>query len=418
MKNILFLGTSFGSCELVEDAKKRGLHTIVTDYNPPERSAAKRIADETWDVSTGDTDLLERLCRERKIDAVFAGVSEFNLDQVLKLTDRLGLPCYISPGAWKTARNKRLTKKALVRAGVPVPADFHFLGDSEKEMRGFLRTFPYPVVVKPVDQCGGDGVSFCDSPEEAENAILLSRKLSSNPDFIVEERMGTEEFCAQYLAADGCYSLYSFQQYFKGQGEGETLPFFTNSDRKVLSEFRAGPDGAVRKMIADIGVKDGNVMVQMIRDSAGRLRVIEIGYRMSGDFPYKAIEASTGFSVSSFMLDTALGIPHSREDLIPEMRETGEDGWCGYTLRVWRGGTIAEITGSEEIGNCPDFLVDILHSPGKELPAGAFLGRIVFPYRSPADRREKIDRINRSVHVRSTDGEDMILHFDSLRLKG
>ena len=44
------------------------------------------------------------------MNAVFAGISEFNLNRVKALTGRLGLPCYIEDAAWKYARDKSAFK--------------------------------------------------------------------------------------------------------------------------------------------------------------------------------------------------------------------------------------------------------------------------------------------------------------------
>ena len=59
-KKILFLGGgSPGTCEMIQYAKKIGLHTIVTDWFDLSHSTAKRIADEHWEISFMDIDILE-----------------------------------------------------------------------------------------------------------------------------------------------------------------------------------------------------------------------------------------------------------------------------------------------------------------------------------------------------------------------
>ena len=99
MNKLLMLGTSLGSVEIVETAREMGYYTIVTDNLDPDRSPAKKVADEYWMISTNDLDLLEKKCKEEKVNAIFAGISEFNLDRVKELTERLGLPCYIEDAA-------------------------------------------------------------------------------------------------------------------------------------------------------------------------------------------------------------------------------------------------------------------------------------------------------------------------------
>ena len=71
MKKLLILGGKpIGSCEIVNKAKEKGVFTIVSDYLVPEKSAAKQIANEYWDVSTAEVDILATKCIEEKIDAI------------------------------------------------------------------------------------------------------------------------------------------------------------------------------------------------------------------------------------------------------------------------------------------------------------------------------------------------------------
>lgn len=51
MKNLLMLGTSKGSKEMLLEAKNRGYHTIVTDYLEPNESRGKLISDEYWMIN-------------------------------------------------------------------------------------------------------------------------------------------------------------------------------------------------------------------------------------------------------------------------------------------------------------------------------------------------------------------------------
>ena len=74
MKKLLMLGTSYESCEMIKYAKSKGVYTIVTDPREPEKSIAKLVADEYWMINVSDIDLLEKKCKEEKINAVICGV--------------------------------------------------------------------------------------------------------------------------------------------------------------------------------------------------------------------------------------------------------------------------------------------------------------------------------------------------------
>ncbi len=121
MKNILMLGTSKGSKEIVLEAKNRGYHTIVTDFLEPNESKAKLVSDEYWMVSTSEIDTLENLCREKKIDGICNGISPFNILVTMELTKRLKMPCYCNPDSWHYTMDKRDFKDACIKNNVPVP---------------------------------------------------------------------------------------------------------------------------------------------------------------------------------------------------------------------------------------------------------------------------------------------------------
>lgn len=160
MNKLLLLGTSLASVEIVQTAKEMGCYTIVTDNLDPDRSVAKKVADEYWMISTNELDLLEKKCREEKVNAIFAGISEYNLDRVKELTSRLGLPCYIEDAAWKYARDKGAFKNKCKEIGIPIVDEYTV---SEPPMPDEMSVIEYPVVVKPVDGTGNKGLSICEN---------------------------------------------------------------------------------------------------------------------------------------------------------------------------------------------------------------------------------------------------------------
>lgn len=50
MKKLLVLGGNRLPCDIVYIAKKMGLYAIVTDWNSPEASPTKLIADDSWNM--------------------------------------------------------------------------------------------------------------------------------------------------------------------------------------------------------------------------------------------------------------------------------------------------------------------------------------------------------------------------------
>ena len=71
-KRLLILGGSAYMVDPVLKAKEMGLYTIVTDWHELEKSPAKQIADEYWNISLMAYDQLVPKIKEEKIKGVIA----------------------------------------------------------------------------------------------------------------------------------------------------------------------------------------------------------------------------------------------------------------------------------------------------------------------------------------------------------
>lgn len=58
MKLLILGGKPIASCDIVNYANEKGVYTIVTDNLPPNDSPAKLIANEYWEISTAEVDLI------------------------------------------------------------------------------------------------------------------------------------------------------------------------------------------------------------------------------------------------------------------------------------------------------------------------------------------------------------------------
>ena len=107
-KRLLILGGTSASYDLVRNAKAMGIYTIVTDNN--QTGVSKEIADDTAMVSTADIDALVALAKEKNVDGIFCGPSEFNLRNVIRACAQAGLPCYTTMDVWDKCANKDVFK--------------------------------------------------------------------------------------------------------------------------------------------------------------------------------------------------------------------------------------------------------------------------------------------------------------------
>lgn len=111
--------------------------------------------------------------------------------------------CFVGSGgdkitneAKKICRNKHLTKQYLTEGGVPVPEGEKFLKEVQNEnIIKYANTLGYPLVLKPSDGMGGNGViSNIKNNEELLEALVYVRKELGYKEVIVEQYVHGEDY--------------------------------------------------------------------------------------------------------------------------------------------------------------------------------------------------------------------------------
>ena len=161
MKKLLVLGGNHIEKDVVTHAQNMGYYVIVTDnHENLNDSPAKQIANEGWNISWSDLDTLELKCRDVGVDGVLAGFSEFRVENMIKLCERLNLPCYINLEQLDITRDKLKFKQELQKFNVPLVPEY----DNPQNVT-------FPVIVKPTDRAGSIGIIVAYTQDELTYAI-------------------------------------------------------------------------------------------------------------------------------------------------------------------------------------------------------------------------------------------------------
>lgn len=415
MKKLLMLGTSYASCEMVKYAKSIGVYTIVTDPMDPSKSLAKQVADEYWMLNTGDIDALEARCREEGVTAVCCGISEFNLEVTMELCKRLGLKAYCTPDAWRYSRDKDLFKKLCREINAPIAKDYFISKELTDEE---LDQVVFPVVVKPVDLSGNRGITYCYSKEELREAYRYALSVSKRDKIIVERMLHGEEWYSTYAFANGQISLIALNAMYAQPGEPKNCYTVTTTVSNHVKQYLEELNPVIEELLRRVGCTDGIAWVQAMLDEDGQFYIIEMGYRMDGEMmiiPYKDL---CGFDTIKWLVETALGIEHTVEDLPKPQTEAFTGCACGMELWTNKSGKICEMIGFEEMAKVPGVFVETLKQVGDEIIKYRPVGVITFATGNCEQMCELIDMVNRTVRVLNEDGEDVVIKytdFDYLR---
>lgn len=416
MEKLLMLGTAKGSKEILEEAKKRGYYTIVTDYDEPSDSRGKLISDTYWMDSTGDYETLEKKCREEKITGVINGISTFNISATIELTKRLNKPCYCSKESWHYTVDKRDFKDICIKNHVPVATDYYL---SDNPQREELDAIQYPVVVKAIDQSANRGMSYCFSPDDIIPACEYAKSVSASDTIVVERMLKGHEYTAWYALADGDASLINFSKMYHKKGYPSNCYSITTTYTDSLDKYLEEVDPFIKNAFNEMGCKEGIAWIEMMLDEDGHFYVIEMGYRMSGDMMALVHKNVSNFNSYAWLLDIAMGIKHTKQDLPLSQNKLPERIGCSYILWSKEAGTITKWNGFDKIIGSNNINIETTLGVGSKISKHQYLAVITCDVDTYEELCEVINKINKNVEIWN-EQENIIIYYDdmdSLKIK-
>ena len=419
-KKLLVLGSNAGSELIVNYARDNGAYVTVADYNPPEKSPAKKLADESWQISTGDIELLEKRVKLEEYDAVTSGISEFNILSAMELSSRCGLRFYCTHEQWDMVEKKDEFRELCIKHGVPCPQTYYKGSDETKIPYERIK---YPVVVKPVD-CGASiGVHICASKEELYESALDAKRQSDSGRLIVEEFCIGHEFTAHYTVVNGSVALACVDNRYPvavHSGTVTTVPGARIYPSLFIEQYINKVDSSLRQLIADIGLEYGVVFVQGLYDeNSESFSIFEAGLRSAAECPCRFIENVNGLNYLKMLVDYLLtgesDYDQSKED------PTLDGKCCGVVSFVGKHGVVDKIIG---LGNSfENVLEEELRYPvGSEIPDTDTLRQLALRFVIVANDRNEmsdtIDNVNKNIDIISADGESLMLKLNPDRVFG
>lgn len=348
-KRLLVLGASASEVSLVKRAQELGIYVISTDNHLNyDFAPAKRVADEAWDISWSDIDALEEASLKSGVDGVVAGYSEFRIENLIKLCERLDFPCYCTMEQLDITRDKIKFKEACRRYGIP----------TVKEYAAPEEVDEFPVIVKPVDRAGSIGVGIATNREELDRAYEYALETSVTKQVIIEK------FIHDVNKVDFYYSINNGE--ITLLSSSETINAAANGFERVVQSgwflpskhhdaYVENEDAAIRRMIEGLGVKDGYISFSGFADDEENFVFFETGLRLCGGHLYEYYSRiGMPSNLDTMIYHALLG------DTTPALLECDEslrgNGLKCATLNIYaKAGIIASIEGFDEVAaldNC------------------------------------------------------------------
>lgn len=342
-KRLLIMGGIQKACEIVEKAHELGIYVMVTDYI--EDSPAKKIADESFMVSTTDVDAVVDLCKEKKVDGVFTSFIDSMLPYCCEVCERLGLPFYATKEQLDICNDKSKFKDMCTDNGLLTASTINV---NKNFTYSDLKNIEFPVIIKPVDNGGGKGITICNSELELIEAHEKAMLFSKRKEIILEKYLQGNEISVCYTLKDGQISLSCIFDKFMNHAQYgmAPLPNVNIYPSKFIDIYMDFVNDKVIAMLRNLGLKNGVIFIQNIINEDG-IFFIEMGCRMNGSCDYHYINYINGIDIMKMSISHALTGEMGIYDL--KLDNPRFKKYCATLHLCSKGGTINEIVGIEEV---------------------------------------------------------------------
>lgn len=309
----LVLAGGFPQIELLKQLRSRGIVTVLADYY--EAPVAKPYADIFYRVSTLDIPAITEVAKKEKVDFLITCCTDQALLTVAKVSEDLGLPCYIDHQTGLNVTNKQYMKKVFNAHGIPTAKHVIMAFYDEKQLAGL----EFPLIVKPVDCNSSKGVKRVENAVELKDAVEAAVAYSRTNTAVVEEFIDGEELSADVYVEEGVAHLLSVSSLDKIADNDKFVIFRGRYSADVVEEVHDLVQGIAQQIADAFGLKNSPMLIQMITDGK-RAAVLEFSARTGGGVKYMLIKKASGFDVISAVIDLTLGKKPYVDKVSPENR--------------------------------------------------------------------------------------------------
>lgn len=290
-------------------------------------AVCKRYCDNFYPVSFADKDAVVEVCRKEKVDGIISFSLESALPTVAYVASKLGLVSN-SEESIKLTQSKFAQRQALENAGIPVPK--YYLIENVADLSKVVCRFP--VIVKPVDSGGSQGICKVESKDKLTEAYNYAISFSRTSKAIIEEFVDGREFSVEYISHQGKhYFLQITDKVTSGAPRFVEMQHHQPADIpvSVWNRIKAMVEGA----LTALKIENSASHTEIKWNSNDELFIIETGARMGGDYiSSDLVRLSTGYDFVDGAIKLAIG--KFEEPTFPKPMHSGVYFYSKLALEV------------------------------------------------------------------------------------
>ena len=388
-KKLLMLNAKLHEVPFILAARKLGFYVITTGTKADDYG--HRFADEYICADYSNLDGMVEFAKKLQIDAVSWGCSDNCALTAAYIGEKLGLKGHDTYKNTEIIHRKDAFKKFAAEHQIRTPIS-HSFSDPDTAL-AYSAEADYPLIVKPTDMAGGQGVSVAENAEEYREAVGAAFERSRAKKIVVERFLrGTLHSLNTFILDQKVVSWCTANDYSYKNA------YMTNSGIAPADNWEKAIEVLIpetERVAKLLGLVDGQLHMQYIMED-GEPWIIEMMRRNIGNNWMTMLTDSTGVNWPEWVIRAEAGMDCRA---IPKPRLA--DGFYGYHMMMSdRNGIFKGI----EIA--PEFEKYIYQFTQWEEPGyvvedflSAKLGNLVFHFKTEEEKARYMPRINEYVKV-------------------
>lgn len=307
-KRVLHVGSGFLTSQNIKYLKDNGAYVILAEKSSKKIKRYQYAVDKTVKLDIDNYDKVIKYCKENNIDAVITNGSEYSYEVARILNEAIGNYCCHTAKQWQTFVDKDNFKNICINFNIDVPKKF-FSGNYKDVSKEIIETINLPVIIKPVDNRGGKGISVCLKKNDLLPAIKYAGKNSFSKTIIIEEYVEGKEAVFTYMVQNGIYKLTaSSDKYnYKDTKNVTVTPDLYIYPCKDHDLYVKEVNDKVIKMLKSEGLNNCTIFFQTI-EKDNKFYFFESGLRYEGTKTYLITEYYTKQNSYHLYYDTVLNV--------------------------------------------------------------------------------------------------------------
>jgi len=271
----IILGVGHAQVDAIKYLQSNGWFVIGCSYR--NEGPGVLLVDQFELINITDSHAVRTLAKKENAQFVYSIGSDIAMPTIVKVSQSLGLPSFLTPEQADLLHNKSHIREYLAQNQL---STVKYLTAKSKQQACCWDS--YPAIIKPVDSQGQRGVFIVKSKDDLGKLFDKASGFSQSKSIIIEEYLDGPEISVNLLLINGKI-IYTFitDRFAVDYVQGGIPQSHHLPSKSCVGDALIETNALIEKCLKIIGIKDGPMYFQ-IKLTAKGPRIIEIAPRLDG----------------------------------------------------------------------------------------------------------------------------------------